>query len=248
MQKSKKIQPSSLTEYVTKFDELKTVFDSLPDGVVAILDKEMNIATANKAIAEMLQLQPENIVGEKISTVFSQKIPGLIDIIQQTLKTKKNVRNYTIESKTSSGESKSYLVSTTMINEISDSELGVVLIMHDVSEMIQLRKIRLQMNRYGEVLGKSEEMKKNFALIESIKRYDTSVLIVGETGTGKEVIARAIHDASNRQNKPFLPVNCSALPDNLIESELFGHEKGAFTGALTTRPGRFMLADGGTLW
>jgi transcriptional regulator with PAS, ATPase and Fis domain len=123
-----------------------------------------------------------------------------------------------------------------------------VLILHDVSEITKLRKIALQFQRYGEVIGNSNPMKNIYALIESIKNYDTSVLVVGETGTGKELIARAIHESSRRNNKPFVPVNCSALPENLIESELFGHVKGAFTGAISNRVGRFQLADGGTLF
>jgi transcriptional regulator with PAS, ATPase and Fis domain len=91
-------------------------------------------------------------------------------------------------------------------------------------------------------------MKDIFALIETIKNYNSSVIIFGETGTGKELIARTIHNVSHRKNSPFVPVNCSALPYNLIESELFGYVKGAFTGADSDRLGRFSVADGGTLF
>jgi PAS domain S-box-containing protein len=244
----KLISPSTFTEYVKKFEELKTVFDSLPDGIVAILDKDMNIATANKAIAEMLQLPLEKILGKKSSDFFKEKIPGLNEVLVETINSRMGVRNYTLEFVTPSGDVHSYLVSTAIIEEISAVDIGIVLILHDISEMTRLRKIALQIDRYGEVVGKSEPMKNIYALIESIKRYETSMLIVGETGTGKELIARAIHNASNRKNKPFVPVNCSALPDSLIESELFGHVKGAFTGAISNRPGRFKVANGGTLF
>lgn len=240
--------PSTFSEYVKKFDELKTVFDSLPDGIVAILDADMNIATANKAISEMLQLPLKNIIGKKAGKIFKKNIPGLIEVLKETIKARKVVRNYTIEVITPSADAKSYLVSTAIIEEVSGSDTGVVLILHDVSEMTRLRKIAMQMDRYGEIIGNSEKMKNIFALIETIKHYDSSVLTLGETGTGKELIARTIHNVGRRKNKPFVPVNCSALPDTLIESELFGHVKGAFTGATSNRPGRFNVADGGTLF
>ncbi|NIW79535.1 MAG: PAS domain S-box protein [Calditrichae bacterium] len=239
---------STLNEYVQKFNELKTVFDSLPDGIVAILDAEMNIATANKAICEMLQLSSSKIIGKKAFKVFKEKIPGLLEVLEETARTRKGIRNYTLEFVSPDGEVTSYLVSTAIIEEVNSSDTGIVLILHDVSETTRLRKIALQMDRYGEIIGRSESMRNIYALIESIKQYNTSVLIMGETGTGKELIARAIHSVSPRKNKPFVPVNCSALPGSLIESELFGHVKGAFTGAVASRMGRFKVADGGTLF
>jgi transcriptional regulator with GAF, ATPase, and Fis domain len=146
------------------------------------------------------------------------------------------------------GDAESYLVSTAIIEELSDLDTGVVLILHDISEITRLREIALQMDRYGEIIGNSEKMKDIFALIETIKNYNSSVIIFGETGTGKELIARTIHNVSHRKNSPFVPVNCSALPYNLIENELFGYVKGAFTGADSDHPGRFNVADGGTLF
>ena len=246
MQKTKR--PSTFSEYVKKFDELKIVFDSLPDGIVAILDADMNIATANKAISEMLQLPLKNIIGKKAGKIFKKNIPGLIEVLKETIKDRKVVRNFTIEVITMSGDTKSYLISTAIVEEVIGSDTGVVLILHDVSEMTRLRKIAMHMDRYGEIIGNSGKMKNIFALIETIKHYDSSVLILGETGTGKELIARTIHNVSNRKNKSFVPVNCSALPDTLIETELFGHVKGAFTGATSDRPGRFNVADGGTIF
>jgi sigma-54 dependent transcriptional regulator, flagellar regulatory protein len=96
--------------------------------------------------------------------------------------------------------------------------------------------------------GNSTAIRRVKRLIEQVATHDTTVLITGESGTGKEVVARAVHEHSARRDKPFVAVNCGAIPADLLESELFGHEKGAFTGAITTRRGRFEMADGGTLF
>jgi transcriptional regulator with GAF, ATPase, and Fis domain len=101
---------------------------------------------------------------------------------------------------------------------------------------------------YDKIIGKSKQMKEIFNLIESVAISDTPVLITGESGTGKELIARTIHSLSHRKERPFVEANCSAYAEPLLESELFGHEKGAFTDAIRTKKGRFELADGGTIF
>ncbi len=98
-----------------------------------------------------------------------------------------------------------------------------------------------------ELIGVTPSMQRVYSLLEKVADSPTTVLIVGESGTGKELVARALHDHSSRKDAPFITVNCGAIPENLFESELFGHERGAFTGAVTAKPGRFELADGGTL-
>src|SRR5699024_10603018 len=98
------------------------------------------------------------------------------------------------------------------------------------------------------LVGESVAMHQVRQLIRQVARFDTNVMVLGESGTGKELVARAIHDRSDRADRPFVPVNCGAIPSELLESELFGHEKGAFTGAISRRRGRFELAEGGTLF
>jgi DNA-binding NtrC family response regulator len=116
------------------------------------------------------------------------------------------------------------------------------------SEVTQLITETKSHQGYSNIIGKSSVMKDVFRAVEKVVDSDVTVLIQGESGTGKELIARAIHTHSKRKNKPFRPVNCTALPESLLESELFGHEKGAYTGAANRRIGKFELADGGTIF
>src|SRR5690606_19034968 len=111
---------------------------------------------------------------------------------------------------------------------------------------LQMRLERL--TRYGEMVGESEEMRSIYSLIEIVAPSNVTVLIMGESGTGKELVARAIHEKSARRKGPFIAINCGAFPREILENELFGHEKGAFTGAINEKPGCFELAHGGTLF
>jgi len=120
-------------------------------------------------------------------------------------------------------------------------------------QSLQVENQQLKRNLEGRysfenLIGKSEGIKKVCSLIEKVAETDSTILILGESGTGKELVARTIHYNSPRRNKPLIPINCGAIPENLLESELFGHEKGAFTGASSMRIGRFELADGGTVF
>ncbi len=112
----------------------------------------------------------------------------------------------------------------------------------------QLQKRLESLTRFGEMLGQSEEMREIYTVIEAVAPSDASVLIVGESGTGKELVARALHQKLTRAKGPFIALNCGAFPREILENELFGHEKGAFTGAIAEKPGAFELADGGTLF
>ncbi len=131
----------------------------------------------------------------------------------------------------------------------------VIVVIQKALDVRQLKRENLSLKQelkhiYGfdRIVGKSEAMQRVFQLVEKVANTDSTVLITGESGTGKELIAHAIHFASERKDRPFVPVNCAAIPEELLESELFGHEKGAFTHAIKTRIGRFELADKGTIF
>lgn len=135
--------------------------------------------------------------------------------------------------------------------EIEDLRLTVARALEKLQlkeENLQLRSELEKRSGVGRILGQSAAMRKVFDLIEKVSQSDITVLIQGESGTGKELVAREIHHRSSRFGKPFITMNCAALPENLIESELFGHEKGAFTGAVKQRKGKFELAHEGTIF
>jgi transcriptional regulator with PAS, ATPase and Fis domain len=138
-------------------------------------------------------------------------------------------------------------VSTAVIKDEAGQVIGAVETFRDLSLVEELRREIHRKYRLGDIISKSPLMQKIFDLLPEIARTDSTVLVQGESGTGKELIARALHNLSHRSRGPFVAVNCGALPDTLLESELFGHTAGAFTDARRDRQGRFAMAEGGTL-
>ncbi|HRU04968.1 MAG TPA: sigma 54-interacting transcriptional regulator, partial [Candidatus Brocadiia bacterium] len=139
-------------------------------------------------------------------------------------------------------------VSTALLRDGTGKTIGGVETFRDVSEVEELRKEIEGRFELGDMVSRSPAMKRIFEILPQVAASDSTVLIQGETGTGKELLARAVHGLSGRRDKPFVAVNCAALPDTLLESELFGYKAGAFTGADKDKPGRFALAEGGTLF
>jgi two-component system response regulator AtoC len=117
-----------------------------------------------------------------------------------------------------------------------------------ITETVYLRKQLQRTYQFGQIIGAAPKMKEVFRMVERVANTDSTVLILGESGTGKELVARALHFNSHRRLAPFVPINCSALPENLLESELFGHRRGSFTGAINDKKGLFQEADGGTIF
>ncbi len=238
----------TLQEFVQKFNALASVFESMPTGVFAILDKNMNIATINRTANEILGTEADAIMGKNAQDILENRFPGIQKVVQETIANRRPIKNLNLEIEDQVGEVKTYLVSTGITEESSQDDFGIVLVLHDISEVTRLRKAFLSEQSFGRLVGSSPVMKELYGTIETIADFDTTVLIYGETGTGKELVARSIHDFSHRKNGPFIPISCSALSSSVLESELFGHVKGAFTGAFQDRRGRFEMAEGGTVF
>jgi transcriptional regulator with GAF, ATPase, and Fis domain len=139
------------------------------------------------------------------------------------------------------------LLTSSPLTDTEDRFLGAVLVIRDITRLTDLERELRERHHYHNIIGKSPGMQKIYRLLEDLADAETTVLITGESGTGKELVARALHYGGGRATKPLIKVNCSALAENLLESELFGHVKGAFTGAIRDKQGRFEAADGGSI-
>jgi sigma-54 dependent transcriptional regulator, acetoin dehydrogenase operon transcriptional activator AcoR len=136
----------------------------------------------------------------------------------------------------------------TLMDDEKGQPAGVLASFIDVTELRELQQRSAEVNRFADIIGADPLMRNLYRQIVDVAQYDFPVHLFGETGTGKELVANAVHNESRRAGAPFVPINCGALPEGLIESELFGHVKGAFSGAIRDKKGRFELADGGTVF
>ncbi|MCK5663685.1 MAG: sigma 54-interacting transcriptional regulator, partial [Thiotrichaceae bacterium] len=139
-------------------------------------------------------------------------------------------------------------ITTAPIFDIHGNTTGFIETVQDIRAVEKFEQLQSTAYSFANIVGRSPQMEKIFQTLPIIAQSDTSILITGETGTGKDLVAEAIHQTSERELSPFIKINCGALPETLLESELFGHEKGAFTGAIGSKPGRFKLAHNGTIF
>lgn len=168
--------------------------------------------------------------------------------LQETLNEKAPRLLRRIECHPASGKTRLVTVTATPVMETDGSVSGAVAVIHDETELVELERSLKVRGMFHDLIGSSVPMQRVFSLIESLANVPTTVLINGESGTGKELVAAALHETGSRAKKPFVKVNCSALSEHLLESELFGHIRGAFTGAIADKIGRFQKAHGGTLF
>ncbi len=223
------------------------ILESISDGVFTI-DLDWNITSFNRAAEEITKISRNEAIGKKCQDVFRSNMCEDGCPLRNTLLTGKPIigrTGFIIDSK---GEKIPISVSTAILKDTKGKIIGGAETFRDLSELECLREELRGKYRLGNIVSKSPVMQRIFEILPTVALYDTTVLITGETGTGKELLARAIHELSPRRDKPFIAINCSAIPDALLESELFGYKKGAFTGATKDKPGRFKIADRGTIF
>jgi transcriptional regulator with PAS, ATPase and Fis domain len=187
-------------------------------------------------------------LGRHCCEVFRANVCESACVLQHTLETGQPIVNKAIAILRADGKEIPISVSTALLKDEQGKVIGGVETFRDLSLVEELRREIHRQYRLGDIISKSPLMQKIFSLLPDIARSDSTVLIEGESGTGKELIARALHTLGHRAKGPFIAVNCGAIPDTLLESELFGHTAGAFTDAKRDRLGRFALAEGGTLF
>lgn len=236
-----------MTSYMNERSKyLETAFNSIADGVL-IADEEMKIVDLNPAAETISGYSRKELLGRECTEIFRGRVCGVACVISNSLGPGHAHGKDEVKLVRKDGEVRLVRLSTYPLRE-GDAFFGVVVVFRDVTELVDLRERLAERYRFHNLIGKDHRMQEVYDLIQSIAETDSTVLIRGETGTGKELVANAIHFLSHRAEKLFVKVNCSALSEGLLESELFGHVKGAFTGAIRDNIGRFELAEGGTLF
>ena len=226
---------------------LNAVFRSIKDGIVTV-DNNMVVIEANHAIKQICDIVPDHLIGQDLRTVPMTCSQACLEAIDQTLVRKTAIVDRRVECRHEKFPGKVVMLSSSCLKRGDSPCAGVVLVIRDVTRLSGLeRELR---ERYGfhQIIGKSPRMQDLYNLLEILSDTDTTVLIGGESGTGKELVAKALHHQGIRRGGPLVTVDCSCLSESLLESELFGHTKGAFTGADKDKSGRFQLAHGGTLF
>ncbi len=223
------------------------VLDSVADGVFTV-DRNWKITSFNRAAEMISGWRSEDAIGKSCSDVFHSSICGENCAIAQSLYSGKAVSNRSIFIRDTEGKQIPISISASPLVDHEGNILGGVETFRDLREVTELRKQLSKRYTFGEIISKSSGMQRIFNILPEIAHSESNVLILGESGTGKELIARAIHTSSQRNKGPFIAVNCGALPETLLESELFGYKAGAFTDAKHDRLGRFASAEGGTLF
>jgi len=228
-------------------DTTRIILDSIADGVFTV-DREWRITSFNRAAEEITGIPKEEAVGQQCCDVFHASICESSCALRETFDTKRPVVNRAVYIVDASGNRVPISISSAVLKDKSGEIIGGVETFRDLSAIEELRRELERKYSFHDIVSKNAEMLKIFDILPSIAQSDSTVLIEGESGTGKELIARALHNLSHREGGPIIAVNCGALPDTLLESELFGYKAGAFTGARKDKPGRFAMAEGGTLF
>lgn len=224
---------------------LEAVFSSIRDGIIST-DHEMNIVAMNASAMEICGLI-RGAAGRPFPAVTDGCDLKCLEYIRETLATNRPLHAPRMECRLR-GQTRVMDVTTSPLIKGPSTPPGAMIVLRDVTHLTLLENSLGQRQQLLHLVGKSEKMQQVYARIDALAGVDTTVLISGESGTGKELVAEALHYTGERKHKPLVKVNCAALPENLLESELFGHVRGAFTGAVSDKIGRFEKADGGTIF
>jgi PAS domain S-box-containing protein len=222
--------------------------DAIEDGII-LHDQNRNIFLFNQAAENITGYKREEVQGANCHTIFAPD--GLCG--SQCPLTSGDIDsysgcNYEVSFRTKDGEDRRLKIRSAPVTLLPSNSKGVVATIRDITEVSELRWTVKKMHSFHGMVGLSKPMQDIFQTIRSLATSDYPVMITGDSGTGKELVARAVHNEGRRGSGPFVPINCGALPEHILESELFGHVRGAFTGAIRDKKGRFELADQGTIF
>jgi PAS domain S-box-containing protein len=234
-------------ELIDQKNKLDAIFNSNIEGTFTI-DNEWNVTSFNRSAEKITGFKKSEAIGKKCWEIFKSSICRNGCHMEQTMIKGKSTIGNELEIINKKGMKVPIKVNSGILLNNKNEKIGAVETFIDLTEIRNLSNHLKTQFKFSNIVGNSKEIEKVFTLLESVAETDSSVLITGESGTGKELVARAIHLNSSRSNGPFIALNCSAFAESLIESELFGHVQGAFTGAINSKVGRFELANNGTLF
>jgi len=235
-------QPDGADPVVTE-----AILESISDGVFTV-DAQWRVTSFNRAAERITGVPRCEAIGRPCADVFRSSLCGAACALQKTLQTGRPVIGRSAYIINAEGERIPISISTAVLKNRHGDVIGGAETFRDLSELDALRRELEGRFKAGGLVSRSPVMQRLFEVLPAIAASPSTVLVQGETGTGKERVARTLHELSPRADAPFVAVNCGALPDTLLESELFGYKAGAFTGAGKDKPGRFALARGGTLF
>ena len=227
--------------------EQNVILDSISEGVFTV-DSDWRITSFNRAAEEITGIHRQKAIGQHCRDVLRADACETDCTLAATMQTGKAIMNKAVHIIDADGKRKPIAISTALLKDADGKVIGGVEMFRDISAIEQLRKKIESKYSCEDIISQSHKMQDLFAILPNIAESNTTILIEGKSGTGKELFARAIHNLSFRRDKPFVAVNCGALPDTLLESELFGYKAGAFTDAKKDKAGRFALAEGGTIF
>ncbi|MBW1785826.1 MAG: sigma 54-interacting transcriptional regulator [Deltaproteobacteria bacterium] len=238
---------SLLYGYYIERKNVQDVLDDLTEGII-VHDRARRILFFNRAAEEITGFSRLDVLGKDCHEAFGGPFCGGRCSFQGEPPRSLDHLYYPLNILTRNGEPRRIEMAVSGRQEADGNLSGVIASFRDVSDLIGLKMQAGELNEFAGIVGGNPKMLEIYSQIGDLAVNDYPVHITGETGTGKELVAVAVHNESRRGGGPFVPVNCAALPEGMLESELFGHVKGAFTGAVRDKKGRFELADGGTLF
>ena len=230
----------------SKQQSLNVILDSIADGVFTV-NEDWRITSFNRAAERITGVSRAEAVGRRCCDVFRASICENECALRETLRTGRPIVNKAIYILGADGRRIPISISAATLKDADGHTIGGVETFRDLSLVEELRKELEEKYTFADIVGHSPAMRRLFDLLPQIADSNSTVLIEGASGTGKELVARALHSLSPRREKKFVAINCGALPDTLLESELFGYKAGAFTDARHDKPGRLAIADGGTI-
>ena len=228
-------------------DQTQIILDSIADGVFTV-DAEFRITSFNRSAEKITGIKKEEAIGRHCWEVFRASICEKQCSMRHTMETGRPIVNQAIFIVNLEGDRIPVSISTALLKDTQGEVIGGVETFRDLSVVEELRKELSRQHSFLDMISKNKEMQRLFGILEQVSESDATILLEGESGTGKELFAKAIHSLSPRKKGPLITLNCGSLPDTLLESELFGYEKGAHSTAFKDKPGRLALANGGTLF